>query len=90
MYHKFFFPTKNLEYNIYIKKRTYTESKIFFTRSFLITLLILCTANMYAVQEGIRLAKSDKEAKGYLMILMDQIDTVSHNTTGCMVTCYHV
>lgn len=32
---------------------------------------------MYAVQEGIRLAKSDPGAKGYLITLMDQIETVS-------------
>ena len=36
---------------------------------------------MYAVQEGIRLAKSDASAKAYLLTLMDQIETVSeHNS----------
>ena len=37
---------------------------------------------MYAVQEGIRLAKGDVSAKGYLLTLMDQIETVSgHNNS---------
>jgi hypothetical protein len=32
---------------------------------------------MYAVQEGIRLAKSDPSAKAYLITLMDQMERVS-------------
>ena len=32
---------------------------------------------MYAVQEGIRLARSDATAKGYLLTLMDQMEKVS-------------
>ena len=35
------------------------------------------SANMYAVQEGIRLAKGDAAAKGYLLTLMDQTEAVS-------------
>lgn len=34
-------------------------------------------ANMFAVQEGIRLARSDATAKGYLLTLMDQMESVS-------------
>ena len=32
---------------------------------------------MYAVQEGIRLAKGDASAKAYLLTLMDQTEAVS-------------
>ena len=32
---------------------------------------------MYAVQEGIRLSKNDKEAKVYLLGIMDEIESVS-------------
>ena len=38
---------------------------------------IFNTANMYAVQEGIRSAKGDPAAKAYLLTLMDEIETVS-------------
>lgn len=34
------------------------------------------SAKMYAVQEGIKLA-NDKESKGYLMGIMDELDQVS-------------
>ena len=32
---------------------------------------------MYAVQEGIRIAKGDKEAKAYLFTLMNELESVS-------------
>ena len=35
------------------------------------------TVRMYALQEGISLVKSDPTAKGHLLTIMDELETVS-------------
>lgn len=44
---------------------------------------------MYAVQEGIRMAKGDPGAKAYLLTLMDQIETVSILSDDTMIVLPH-
>lgn len=45
-------------------------------------LLLCCVANMYAVQEGISLGKSDPAAKAYLLNTMDQLQTMKQDLKG--------
>jgi len=52
-----------------------------------VIVFLLAIVKMFAIQEGMALAKGDGEAKTFLLSVMDELETVS-NFSGGLLTLY--